>query len=199
LCARITCGGVNKRRPRSRRRRYVVSRGCSESQREMVEGATRWPCRDEMRAPVSSSVAPRSYVVSASRISLTGYVLLRTARGPGEKVRPHERQRRRGRDSSFLLRVPFLMRRVLLQWGQRSGRLIGDDVVVPDRGSIRAGAYHSVRARSRICKMGRSGRVRAPDLQIGATDLQTVGGRLEAGGRRQIRKKEPVARRRVGP
>jgi len=167
----------------------------------MVEGATRWPCRDEMRAPVSSSVAPRWYVVSASRILLTGYVLLRTARGPGEKVRPHELQRRRRTDSSFLLRVPFLMRRVLLQWGQRSGRLIGDDVVVADRESIRAGAYHSVRARSRICKMGTKWEVEFGRriCKLGRRICKRWGADWRRCGRRQICKTAPVARRRVGP
>src|ERR1700680_3980678 len=39
-------------------------------------------------------------------------------------VRPHARQRKSGTSSSFFLRVPFLMRRLLLQCGQRSGGLI---------------------------------------------------------------------------
>jgi hypothetical protein len=54
----------------------VVSAGCSESQREIVEGATRWPYRDEIFSEVASSVLPRSYSDSASKISGNGYVLL---------------------------------------------------------------------------------------------------------------------------
>src|ERR1039457_6140255 len=109
----------------------------------MVEGATRWPCREEIRAAVSSRVAPRSYSVNASRISLMGYVLLRIVRGPGANGRPHERQRKSGTVSSFFLRAPFLMRRLLLQCGHRSGGLIVERRVgAPGRGSIRQREYH---------------------------------------------------------
>lgn len=63
---------IERRRPRARSRRYVVSAGCSESHREIVESATGCPWRDDILAAVSSRVLPRSYSVRASRISLTG-------------------------------------------------------------------------------------------------------------------------------
>jgi len=93
------------------------------------------------------------------------------------------------------------MRRVLLQWGQRSGRLIGDDVVVADRESIRAGAYHSVRARSRICKMGTKWEVEFGRriCKLGRRICKRWGADWRRCGRRQICKTAPVARRRVGP
>src|SRR5271169_3271618 len=122
----MICVEVNNRWPRSRRRRYVVSVGCSESHREIVEGATWWPYRDESFSAVASSVLPRSYRESASKISGRGYVLLRIARGPTLKVRPQERHKNSGTSSCFFLRVPFLMRCLLLQCGQRSGSLIGE-------------------------------------------------------------------------
>jgi hypothetical protein len=158
----MICVGENNRRPRSRRRRYVVSAGCCVSHREMVEGATWWPYRDEIFSAVASSVLPRSYSERASKISGTGYVLLRIARGPTVTLRPHERHKNSGTFSCFFLRVPFLMMCLLLQWGQRSGGLIvdgrgrvgsvglGDRRVVPlVRGGICKGAYH---AAPRICK-----------------------------------------------
>ena len=73
LVGAITCVGVKRRRPRARSRRYLVSAGCSESHREIVEAAPGCPWRDEMVRAVSSRVLPRSYCVRASRISLTGY------------------------------------------------------------------------------------------------------------------------------
>jgi hypothetical protein len=42
------------------------------------------------------------------------------------KVRPQERHKNSGTSSCFFLRVPFLMRCLLLQCGQRSGSLIGE-------------------------------------------------------------------------
>jgi hypothetical protein len=70
----------------------------------IVEGAIRWPYRDEILSAVASSVLPRSYSDSASKISGGGYVLLRIVCGPIVKLRPHARR-------GWLL----------LQCGQRSG------------------------------------------------------------------------------
>jgi hypothetical protein len=80
-------------------------------------------------------------------------------------VRPHARQRKIGMSSSFFLRVPFLIRRLLLQWGQRSGGLIvercgaagcvrlAERVMPLVREGICKGAYH---AAPRICKSAKS-------------------------------------------
>src|SRR6202030_159114 len=120
--------------------------------------ATGWPYRDEIFPAVAWSVLPRLYSESASKISGRGYVLLRIARGPTVKLRPHARQRKMGTSSCFFLRVPFLIRRLLLQWGQRSGGLIVERrgamrvvrrgerrEVASGRGSIRRRAYHAGR------------------------------------------------------
>src|SRR6516165_1384307 len=151
----MICVGVNSRSPPSRRRRYVVSAGCSESQREIVEGATRWPYRDEIFCAVDSSELPRLYNVRASKISGSGYVLLRIVRGPTVKLRPQARQRKIGTSSSFFFRVPFLIKRLLLQCGQRSGVLICESRCVAgaecptERGSVLV-----LRVRERICGTG---------------------------------------------
>jgi hypothetical protein len=189
---RMICVGENNCRPRSRRRRYEVSAGCCASHREMVEAATWWPYRDESFSAVASSVLPRSYSDSASKISGRGYILLRIARGPTVKLRPHARQRKMGTSSCFFLRVPFLMRRLLLQWGQRSGGLIFDSRGVASavrptkrrdvpavRECICRVAYH---ARRRICKKRRPLTQRQGSVEyanenaiLQASDLQGAG------------------------
>src|SRR5260370_41049795 len=102
----MVCAGLKNLRPRVRSRVYVVSRGCSETQRDIVDGEACRPNREEIFSAVSWSVKPRSKSVIASRISSVGYVLFRIGRGPGVNVRPHDLQRQSGTLSGFFFPVP---------------------------------------------------------------------------------------------
>jgi hypothetical protein len=127
--------------------------------------------------------------------------LLRIARGPIEKVRPHERQRYSGTSSNFFLRVPFLMRRLLLQCGQRPGGLSFESPGSA-RGTEFRGRRIATLVRRGICRkvyhrasnMQKTVR-RAPILW--ATDLQTGTGVKRVAGRRQICKEVRVLLRGV--